>query len=158
MSHFDSRSVKYPRARDGRPPAWKGKIHRVTYCPGSVLDTNIRLRLATRIHFALLRQFSENVAVNALLKGDADAREALWVCEASDDAELVSLARQFRAAANAETNTAPVPKATVPQEMAWAQDTSGFGVSRPLELTDAARDTPPGWLHPSRWLRRGMQR
>jgi hypothetical protein len=122
------------------------------------LDTNIRLRLATRIHFALLRQFSENVAVNALLRGDADAREALWVCDASDDAELVSLARQFRAAAHADTGAAPVPKATVPQEMAWAQDTSGFGVSRPLELADAAPDSQPGWLRPSRWLRRGMQR
>jgi hypothetical protein len=158
MSHFESRSVKNPRSRDGLGAAGQVKIHRVTHLPDLALDTHTRLRLATRIHFALLRQFSENVAVNALLKGDADAREALWVCDASDDAELVSLARQFRAAAGAEANAAPVPKATVPQEMAWAQDTSGFGVSRPLELADAALDTPPGWMHPSRWLRRGVQR
>jgi hypothetical protein len=159
MSHFDSRSVKNPRSRDGLGPAGHIKIHRVTHLPDPALDTNARLRLATHIHFALLRQFNENVAVSALLEGEADAREALWVCEGSDDAELMSLAQRFRSAASDEAHAATVPtKAGVPQEMAWAQDTSGFGVSRPLELADVALDAQPSWLHPSRWLRRGVQR
>jgi hypothetical protein len=50
-----------------------------------------RFRLATRIHFALLRQYGEDVDVAALLKGSAEGREALWVCEASNDRELVEL-------------------------------------------------------------------
>ena len=55
-----------------------------------------RFRLATRIHFALLRRYGEDVDVAALLKGSPEAREALWVCEASDDRELVELAAQFK--------------------------------------------------------------
>ena len=46
------------------------------------MDLNSKLRIATRIHFALLRHYSEDVPVSDLIKGEADAREALWVCEA----------------------------------------------------------------------------
>jgi hypothetical protein len=121
------------------------------------VDSSIRLRIATRIHFALLRHFGEDVEVGRLLKNEADAKEALWVCEASGDAELIALARQFRHASRAEAKARPVttkPGAT-PQDNAWARDTSGFGVSRPLDL---AAETPSGfgasnWLRPSTWLK-----
>ncbi len=59
------------------------------------MDATLRFRLATRIHFALLRHFGEDVQVNSLLKGEGEAREALWVCEASGDAELAGLARRL---------------------------------------------------------------
>ena len=62
------------------------------------MDLNNKLRIATRIHFALLRHYSEDVPVSDLIKGEADAREALWVCEASGIDELVTLAQQFEAA------------------------------------------------------------
>ena len=59
------------------------------------MDPTLRFRLATRIHFALLRHFGEDVHVNSLLKGEGEAREALWVCEASGDPELAGLARRL---------------------------------------------------------------
>jgi hypothetical protein len=122
-------------------------------------------RIATRIHFALLRQYSEDVAVSALLNGDAGAREALWVCEASGHQELVTLAQQLNAAKRDEARAAraaarseapkaqPAKSGAVAQDMAWAQDTSGFGVTRPLDADDAAPGKPTRWLSPSRWLR-----
>jgi hypothetical protein len=113
------------------------------------VDTSSRLRIATRIHFALLRHYGEHVEVGTLLKNEADAHEALWVCEASGDAELTALARQFKQPSKAR----PTAKAA-PQDAAWARNTSGFGLSRPLELENA----PSGfgssnWLKPSTWLK-----
>jgi hypothetical protein len=125
------------------------------------LDPTSRLRIATRIHFALLRHYAEDVAVSSLLAGGADAREALWVCEASGLDELVQLAKQFGAApktlpkpAAARTVTV-APRGAVPQEMAWAQDTSGFGVTRAPDLAEAPQPAPKTgrWPNPARWLR-----
>ena len=124
-----------------------------------------RLRIATRIHFALLRQYGEDVAVSTLLKGEGDAREALWVCAASDSDELVTLAQQFEVAAKDAARAARVaaraaarpaaaaPRGAAPQEMAWAQDTSGFGLSRLSEFGELPAAKPASWLSPSRWLR-----
>ncbi len=130
------------------------------------MDPTSRLRLATRIHFALLRHFNEDVDVRSLLKEGADAREALWVCEASGNPELVTLARQFALACRAEARlraervragTQPAS----PQDTSWAQDTSGFGVSRPL-IDPAEADGGPtatsGWPSPVSWLRRTIHR
>jgi hypothetical protein len=113
------------------------------------VDPSIRLRIATRIHFALLRQYGERVGVSGLLKNEADAREALWVCEACGDAELMSLAREFKHA----SKTRPAAKAA-PQDAAWARNTSGFGRSRPLDLGNAPSGFgPSNWLKPSTWLK-----
>ena len=72
------------------------------------MDPTIRLRIATRIHFALLRHYGEDVAVSTLLHDEADACEALWVCDASGHAELVTLAMQFRAATKPKPKPMPV--------------------------------------------------
>jgi len=113
----------------------------------------VRLRLATRIHFALLRHYGEQVAVSALLQGGDDSREALWVCEASGHTDLVTLAWQF---AQVAPNRAPAPEPSAPQDAPWAQDTSGFGVSSPAYEPEPARQAaaPGRWLNPARWLRR----
>jgi hypothetical protein len=116
------------------------------------VDTSTRLRIATRIHFALLRQYGEHVEIGRLMKAGADVREAIWVCEASGDADLAALARQLRHAERAESKAA-APKAAAPQDAAWARDTSGFGVSRPLELEEPG-STASSWLRPSSWLKR----
>jgi len=118
------------------------------------MDPN-RFRLATRIHFALLRQYGEDVDVAALLKGSPEAREALWVCAASDDRELVALAAQFKHASKAPRPPKPVESADAPQDAAWASDTSGFGTTRPPEL-DTPRHAPAAraLLKPSSWLRK----
>ena len=131
------------------------------------MDLNSKLRIATRIHFALLRHYSEDVSVSDLIRGEADAREALWVCEASGIDELVTLAQQFEAA-NAEevlsTRTHrlnPPPRASQapraaagPQELAWAQNSSGFGASTPPSFLKPPAPVIPAWLNPSTWLRR----
>jgi hypothetical protein len=122
------------------------------------VDSNTRLRLATRIHFALLRGFAEHVAVASLLRGGSEAREALWVCDASGDDELAGLAQRFRRATEAEERL-PAQRGSAAQDLAWSQDTSGFGLSRPLPApTGAAPDKPGGWLHRPAWLRRGPAR
>jgi hypothetical protein len=146
-------------ARDPPPGLGMGRKRRRTddartqQPTGRTVDPTIRLRLATRIHFALLRHYGEDVAVSTLLQGEGDAREALWVCDASGDAELVNLARQFRAAPRPmPVIEAPTP---APQDMAWARDTSGFGVSR-LPVAPAAPAPQGGrWRDPRRWLRAG---
>ncbi len=115
------------------------------------MDTSTRLRIATRIHFALLRQYGEHVEIGILMQGGADAREAMFVCEASGDTELATLARRLRHADRAEAK-APTAK-PAPQETPWADNTTGFGISRPLELDDAAASSGH-WLSPSTWLRR----
>ena len=122
------------------------------------MDPTIRLRLATRIHFALRRSYGEDVEVSTLLRGLPEAREALWVCAASGDAELSALAQQFNeasaAAALAATKAAQTPVAA-PQDTVWSRDTSGFGLTRPPALADdsAAASAPTGWRQRMNWLR-----
>ena len=115
------------------------------------MDTATRLRLATRIHFALLRHYGQKVEIGELMKSEGEVREAIWVCEASGDAELATIARQLREA-NDAPETPEVP-GRVPQDTAWASETSGFGVSRPVELEMTAQ-APANWLKPSTWGRR----
>ena len=142
-------------------PAGRLKDHRATLKSGTILDPTIRLRLAARIHFALRRHYGEDVEVSTLLRGSPEAREALWVCAASGDTELVALAQQFTeattAAALGKTDLArPQLAASVsPQDTVWSQDTSGFGLTRPPALADdgsAAAATAP-WRRPMNWLR-----
>jgi hypothetical protein len=130
------------------------------------LDANNRLRIATRIHFALMRHLgADMVDVGRMLKSESEAREVLWVCDASGDAELMSLARRFRRAEAAEAAAAkakgPTGGGHAPQDTPWARDTSGFGLSQPAEAADAAprrggkgNSVSAGWLKPVSWLRR----
>ncbi len=120
------------------------------------MNTSTRLRLATRIHFGLLRHLGEGVDVGRMLKNEHEAREALWVCEALGDSELRSLARQF-VQAGVATSTAdvpPVPGHTA-QDTAWARDTSGFGFSTHGEAIEsqAGAAAAKGWFQPASWLR-----
>jgi hypothetical protein len=125
------------------------------------LDPTIRLRLATRIHFALRRNFGEDVEVSSLLRGVPEAREALWVCAASGDTELAALARQFTdataAAELAAAQAVPLAQAqpNAPQDTVWSQDTSGFGITRPPVLADdlAPQARSGGWRQRMGWLR-----
>jgi hypothetical protein len=130
------------------------KIHSHKELQDTAVDPTSRLRIATRIHFALLRHYGEDVTVDTLLQGGIDAREALWVCEASGHDDLVALARQFDATAAARPVVA-APRGAVPQDMAWSQDTSGFGHIGPSQLGElgASPARPSRWLAPSTWLR-----
>ena len=118
------------------------------------MDANSRLRIATRIHFLLLRHLGEGVDVATMLRNDHEAREVLWVCEGSGDNELMTLARQYRRA-----GTLASAGGHAAQDTDWANNTSGFGVSQPPEITEtagkAATTVSSGWLNPVSWLRRG---
>lgn len=137
------------------------------------MDLNTRLRIATRIHFALLRHMGEGIDVGQMLKHEAQAYEVLWVCDASGDAELVALARQYRRALTLEVE-AQAPAGHAHQDTPWAKDTSGFGVSQPPEAAElgvkagrliptlTVAISPNGktrrrhasyWLNPANWLR-----
>lgn len=139
------------------------------------MDLNTRLRIATRIHFALLRHLGEGVDVGTMLKNEAQAREVLWVCEASDDEELVALGRQYQRAVALE-DEARTAAGHAPQETPWARDTSGFGVSQLPDMAEPGvrpgsigptltapapkrADTrgTPAWLNPANWLRRNQR-
>jgi len=124
------------------------------------VDLNTRLRIATRIHFALLRNLGEGVDVAVMLKHEEVAREVLWVCEGSGDPELVALGRQYQRAVTLEAE-AHVAGGHAVQDTAWAGDTSGFGMSQPPDnlpvLTAAVTPRAAGkssWLNPAKWLRR----
>ena len=118
---------------------------------GTILDTATRLRLATRIHFALLRHYGQKVEISALMKAEGEVREAIWVCEASGDRELAAMARQLRLA-----NESPAGGAVPQDTLAWSGDTSGFGLSHPPELELKPEPAAPShWLRPSTWMRRG---
>ena len=130
-------------------------------------DPTVRLRLATRIHFALLRYCGEQVSVSTLLAGDDEAREAMWVCEASGNADMVSLALQFAQAippaphqSRPDAGIDAAVRRAAPQDAAWAQDTSGFGVSQPANASEPAARPPAsaGWLNPANWRRRATGR
>ena len=127
------------------------------------MDTNNRLRIATRIHFALMRHLGVDVVdVGRMLKNDADAREVLWVCDASGDDELVSLASRFRRAGAdeaAEIQAKATAGGHAMQDTPWARDTSGFGLSQPPEVVETApraktSSVSSGWMKPVSWLRR----
>jgi hypothetical protein len=114
------------------------------------MDSNARLRLATRLHFAVLRHLGDSVDVDDILHRPAQTRELLWVCEASGDDELMALAAQFR-----DMMAAPAPRDEAPAvDEAWARDSSGFGPSRPPGLPDRLSPKPGReWFRPSTWLR-----
>ena len=115
------------------------------------MTTQAQLRIATRIHYALKHHLGEGIDVAAMLGSPAEAREVLFVCQASGDRELMALAHQFVVAGQlAALGRAPA----APQEAAWGSHTSGFGVSQAAELAGGERQARKGWWPRPAWLRR----
>ena len=81
-------------------------------------STNRRLQLATRIHFALLREIGFGIDVGRLLKHVLYARDVLLVCDACEGHDLRRLAIAFRAA----STPAPGHDSAI--------DATGFGASQ----------------------------
>ena len=61
-------------------------------------STNRRLQLATRIHYALLRELDCRIDISRLLKQPLYARDVLLVCDACPGNDLPRLARAYRGA------------------------------------------------------------
>lgn len=108
-----------------------------------------RLHLATRIHFALLRELGEGVDVGRMLRQRDYADEVIAVCRGLGDFMLVEMADRFDEATAAESARkhmaqasqrarlalAQIPRRTAgsaPQAMDWSAQTSGFGVTRAM--------------------------
>jgi len=99
-------------------------------------SSNRRLQIATRIHFALLRQWGQGIDVSRLLKHPLYARDVLLVCDACEGNDLPRLAKAFRGA----THDAAMAVA------AGASDTAGlsvFGPSMPWPESQAAPESLP---------------
>ncbi|SHM28896.1 hypothetical protein [Rhizobacter sp. OV335] len=141
------------------------------------MSTPSELRIATRIHFGLKQWLGEGIDVEVMLRQPDEAREILFVCQASGNAELESLARQWADArgelkkaarpravaekpvARPSTPKTAAPRAAAKQDLAWARDTSGFGITQPAELSPPEADTTGArWHKPSSWLRLGSSR
>ena len=118
------------------------------------MSTPVQLRIATRIHFILKRDLGEGINVAAMLSDANEAREVLFVCQASGNPELVSLARQYVNAGKL-AKPALVAKSDAPQDAAWASNTSGFGVTQASELSAPEESS---WRSATQWLRRGASR
>lgn len=113
------------------------------------MSTPAQLRIAARIHFVLKHDLGEGIDVAAMLNDPQEAREVLFVCQASGNAELVALGRQF---VNAGKLAGPVGgKADSLQDAAWARNSSGFGVSQPPDLPLPEERS---WRNATQWLRR----
>jgi len=110
------------------------------------VSTPAQLRIAARIHYALKGLLGEGIDVAAMLNDPAEAREVLYVCQASGNAELVTLANQFFVASEvarlADSQSLSKP---APQDAAWSRDTSGFGFSEPGDLTTLPNPRT-GWI------------
>lgn len=59
-------------------------------------SANRRLQIATRIHYALLRELGCGIDVGRLLKQPLYARDVLLVCDACEGNDLRRLATAFR--------------------------------------------------------------
>ena len=113
------------------------------------------LQIATKIHFFLMRELGKGIDVEKMLQHPRYARDVLLVCDACRGTELAELASTYRQVKKLydrlEASRANSPgHAQHPTE--WSRNTTGFGVSRPMEDTQPPADpeAPPpdsrGWL------------
>jgi len=92
--------------------------------------SNRRLQLATRIHYALLRELDQGIDVGRMLKHPLYARDVLLVCDACNGNDLPRLAKAYRGAMQEAVD-------------AGASGTSTFGLSA---LNGSQLSTPgEGW-------------
>jgi hypothetical protein len=108
------RGARVPQSRDcgGSAAADNSTAAATAMIPSS----NRRLQLATRIHYALLRELGLGIEIGRLLKHPLYARDVLLVCDACEGNELPRLARALRGAMQEAVE-------------AGATGTSSFGMS-----------------------------
>ena len=131
------------------------------------MDPTYRLRIATRLHFLLLRRYGQDIDVGHLLKCRARDHDGLWLCKATGDVELITLARQLAHANHAYARQEARLREEVlisvcaaageaVHEMPWGDDTSGFGLTHPQHLPSMPEPLeaprPARWFKPLQWL------
>jgi len=138
------------------------------------MDSDTQLRLATRIHSALLRYLGTGIDVASMLSRKSYAREVIFVCTGCSDPELNALAREYVGARKAAREARSMPlverrivPASIPMlpvtaevklDPEWARDSSNFSPSElaqgESQLEDNAGAPRKRWFDPARWLRR----
>jgi hypothetical protein len=144
--------VTDPSSEGCGPRAERKKIPELL---GVIVSNPVQLRIAARIHFLLKRDLGEGINVSAMLNDANEAREVLFVCQASGNRELVSLGRQFVQAGklvHAERSADGAARADAPQDAAWSRNSSGFGITPPQAPEERS------WRSATQWLRRGVSR
>jgi hypothetical protein len=105
-----------------------------------------KLRIATKIHFFLLRELGQGIDIEKMLSHELYARDVLLVCEACPGTELARLAVQFRSLQTpgvAEPAAAYITSQTArPQE--WATSTKSVRIQAPLVAQ--ASEPQRGWM------------
>ncbi|MFN3415075.1 MAG: hypothetical protein ACK4ZD_02015 [Caldimonas sp.] len=94
-----------------------------------------RLQIATRIHFALLRELGSGIDVGLMLSRELYALDVLNVCRASENEELERLAEQFVQASAPRPLVPPPPTRSTPaprpRRAWWRSLGAALGASRP---------------------------
>jgi hypothetical protein len=124
------------------------ELARHTECATPRMNTpssNRRLQIATRIHYALMRELGHGIDVGRLLKYPLYARDVLLVCDACTGNDLHRLAVAFR-------GITPAAGARPSAFGASGFGASGFGPS-PLSASQFASSGPPsqGSTPPQDW-------
>jgi hypothetical protein len=95
-----------------------------------------RLQIATRMHHLLMGDLGQGIDVEQMLRQERYARDVLLVCDAYKGGELALLAQQYRTSPPMGDDT--MGRAVRPTD--WSRNTSGFGVSRPMEILDPPQE------------------
>jgi hypothetical protein len=105
-----------------------------------------KLRIATKIHFFLLRELGQGIDIERMLSHELYARDVLLVCEACPGTELARLAAQFRSLQTpgvAEPAAAYIAAQT-PGPHDWATSAKATRISVPLVAQ--ASEPQRGWM------------
>ncbi len=121
------------------------------------------LQIATKIHFYLMRELGRGIDVEQMLQHPRYARDVLLVCDACAGTELADLASQYRKVRalyqSLEASRPTAAPGRAPHPTDWSHNTTGFGLSRPLDddaVPPAAGPAPSGGMR--QWLTRWRQR
>lgn len=136
-----------------------------------------RQQIAARIDAALQRHLGSGIRVETMIEQEGYAREVLFVCDGLEDDELRGLAREYEqvlarsprpmppvltAAVSARAAPVELPLTTAlpaPQDVAWARDTSGFGMTGSASEGESRFGSntprPASRLSLGSWFRRG---
>lgn len=104
---------------------------------------NRRLQLATRIHYALMRELGFGIDVGRLMKHPLYARDVLLVCDACSGHDLPRLAIAFRGLTTAEAEGVDAGASQFASSLFQTSSAppSRFGASQPA--SEAPQSLPP---------------
>ena len=97
-----------------------------------------RFQIASRMHFLLLRELGQGIEVEQMLGDERYARDVLLVCDAHQNTELALLALQYR---QTPRQVSATTAGHAQHRTDWSSNTSGFGLSKPIDSLDAPNES-----------------